>query len=101
MNAGIPKDKLESVPSTSTNILKLKRGRIDLWAYGENVAAWEIKAQGFDPNDYETVYVLNEKELYYAFHKETQNSVIRHLQSALDSLKVEGTYEEILDKYLK
>ena len=80
LNAGVPKENLESVSSTTTNILKLTPGRIDLWAYGENVTAWQIKSQGLDPDDYITVFVLNEKELHYAFHNENEDSLIRNFR---------------------
>ena len=60
-----------------------------------------LKANGFNPADYESVYVLNSKELYFAFHKDTPDSVIEKLQAALDSVKADGEYEKILDRYLK
>lgn len=99
--SGVPEELLESVTSNVTNIPKLNRGRIDLWAYGENVAEWEIKAQGLDPDDFETVYVLDEKELYYALHMDTPNELIGQMQTVLDSLKASGEHQKILDAYLK
>ena len=98
--AGVPKNRLESVALNVTNIMKLKRGRIDLWAYGENVAEWELKAQGMDPEDYETVYVLDEIDLYYVLHKDASNQLVDRMQAVLDSLKTSGEYRKILDKYL-
>ena len=101
VNAGISVDHMERVAETILNIKKMNRGRIDLWAYGENVAMWELKANGFNPADYESVYVLDRKDLYFAFHKGTSDSVIQKLQAALDTLKTDGEYEKILDRYLK
>ncbi len=72
-----------------------------MWGYGENVAKWEIKKNGFNPSAYETVYVLKEKELYYAFHKATSDLLIQKLQGVLDDLKEQGEYQRIMDKYLK
>lgn len=99
--AGISLDHLERVAETPLNIKKLNRGRIDLWAYGENVAMWELKANGFNPADYESVYVLDSKELYFACHKDTPDSVIQKLQAAIDTLKTDGEYEKILNRYLR
>ena len=99
--------KLENLDRTGgTNVLtssinKLKLKRIDLFAYEENVVKWEIKKQGLNPEDYETVYTLKQGELFYAFHKSTPDSLIRQFQNALDVLKKEGIYQKILDKYLK
>ena len=104
INAGIPLKKLDRIGGinvTIQSIRKLNIGRIDAWSYEENVAKWEIKANGFNPNDYEIVYKLKEGKLYYAFHKDTSNSLIQKLQNTLDILKKEGTYQKVLDKYLK
>ncbi len=101
VNAGISVDDMERVPETILNINKLNLGRIDLWAYGDNVAMWELKANGFDPADYELVHVLGRQVLYFAFHKGTSDSVIQKLQAALDALKANKEYEKILDRYLR
>jgi polar amino acid transport system substrate-binding protein len=98
---GIRKKQLDKVAHTKQNIKKLIADRIDLWGYGENVAKWELKANGFDPSDYETVYVLKTKELYFAFHKSTSDELINRLQAILDQIKSEGEYKKILDSYLK
>ena len=99
--AGISLDDMERVAETILNIRKLNRGRIDLWAYDQNVAMWELKANGFNPVDYESVYVLGRKDQYFAFHKGTPDSVVQKLQAALDTLKADGEYEKILDGYLR
>ncbi len=101
INAGISVDDMERVAETILNIKKLNRGRIDLWAYDENVAMWELKANGFNPADYESVYVLGRKEQYFACHIGTSESVTQKLQAVLDSLKADGEYEKILDRYLR
>jgi len=101
VDTGISVDDMERVAETVLNIRKLNRGRIDLWAYGENVAMWELKANGFNPADYESVHVLSRQNLYYAFHKDTSDSVIQKLQAALDTIKADGTYGQILDRYLR
>jgi len=101
ISAGISVDDMERVPKTILNIKKLNRGRIDLWAYDENVAMWELKANGFNPADYESVYVLGSKNQYFACHKGTSDSVIQKLQAALDTLKADGEYEKILDRYVR
>ncbi len=101
INAGISVDDMERVAKTILNIKKLNRGRIDLWAYDENVAMWELKANGFNPADYESVHVLGRKDQYFACHIGTSDFVIQNLQTALDTLKSGGEYEKILDRYLR
>jgi polar amino acid transport system substrate-binding protein len=102
MNAGIEEDSLGRVATTAQNIKKLNLGRIDLWGYGVNVAMWELKAYGLNPGDYELVYTLDaSKELFFAFNKDTPDSVIHELQAALDSIKADGEYQKIVDSYLQ
>ena len=50
VEAGVPLAKLQRVGENIMNIKKLNHGRIDLWAYGEIVAMWDILANGFDPD---------------------------------------------------
>lgn len=83
------------------NVKKLNSGRIDVWIYEESVAQWQLKDMGFNPADYETVYTLSEGDLYYAFHKDTDQGLIDELQKALDDIKADGTYQSIIDKYLR
>ncbi|MCP4752946.1 MAG: ABC transporter substrate-binding protein [Proteobacteria bacterium] len=99
--AGIKKKNIQRVSSNTANIKKLLRGRIDIWIYEESVAKWQIKSAGFNPNDFEVVYVLKKGELFFAFHKETPDSQIDQFQKALDGLKSTKEHETILNKYLK
>lgn len=98
---GVNPKNLQGVSNTVHNIKKLNAGRIDLWGYGEDIAKWELKSNGFDPNDYETVYIMKTKDFYYAFNLKTPQSLINILQKALDQIKEEGDYQKILDTYIK
>ena len=88
-------------------IKMLNAGRIDLWSYGEITAKWLLKSYGFNPEDYEMVYVLSETETHYAFHLDTPDSLIQKFQQTLDELKKQpadggkSEYEKILEKYVK
>jgi polar amino acid transport system substrate-binding protein len=101
VDAGISVDDMERVGETILNIRKMNRGRIDLWAYDENVAMWELKTNGFDPANYESVYELGRRNQYLACHKDTSESMIQELKAAIDTLKADGTYAKILDRYLR
>jgi polar amino acid transport system substrate-binding protein len=94
-------DPLAGVNVTNRSLKKLQSGRIDLWAYEENVAKFSMEAQGFDLDEYETVYILAEGDLYYACHKETPDSVVSQLQQALDGLKARGEYQKVVDAYVE
>ncbi len=107
LEGGMAKDAIDSSSTIEANIKKLKKGRIDLWAYDETVAKWSIKNDGYNTDEFETVYILKEAELYYAFHKSTPDAVINELQNALDELKkapADGglsPYEKIVARYSK
>ena len=98
----IPTENIERVPYPEQNAQKLNIGRIDMWAYGDTVGMWIIKKNGLNPQNFEIIYQLGiPGELYFAFHKETSNELIQGFQIALDELKKEGKYQEVLDRYLK
>ncbi|NQY93468.1 MAG: transporter substrate-binding domain-containing protein [Campylobacteraceae bacterium] len=99
---GVDKNNIESTGGVDAihKLLKmLDRNRFDLFSYEFLVASWEMKKLGFDVNDYEMVYKLSEAQLYFAFHKNTPDSIIVALQKALDELKKEKKYEEVIQKY--
>lgn len=92
--------KIDSTSNNLQNVKKLNSGRIDVWIYQDIVAQWQLKGMGFDPNDYEALYTLEESPIYYAFNKETDQALIDQLQKALDDLKADGTHQSLVDKYL-
>ena len=105
MQAGFELAQFDLVAAAAENVKKLDTGRIDAWVYGESVARWFIKQNGFDPEHYETVYLLQEIELYYAFHRATPDELVQQFQSALDRLKSTAAtgpneYDKIIQRYL-
>lgn len=78
---------------------KLAAGRVDAWAYEENVAYWLLNSEGHNTDGFEVVDVLSESELYYAFHPDTPDQVVDSLQKAIDALS-QKERKAILDEYL-
>jgi ABC-type amino acid transport substrate-binding protein len=101
LEKGVPRNAIDAAPTPEANVLKLRAGRIDMWAYEESVAKWILKNHNIDPSQYETVFTLSQGELYFAFNKQTPDSVLAKLQNALDQIKTDGTFQSILAKYLK
>ncbi|MBF0258059.1 MAG: ABC transporter substrate-binding protein [Desulfamplus sp.] len=104
LDAGLDPKNIDSTGGTNAvlkSIKKMNIGRMDAFAYEESVLKWELKQQGFDVNQYETVYVLKSGELYYAFNSNTSDEIIQKLQQALDDLKKTDEYQKIKDPYLK
>ena len=50
---------------------------------------------GFDTDSFETVYVLKEVDLYYAFNKSIPDNIIKQFQINLEELKSNGEYQKI------
>ncbi len=99
---GIDRKKISAVDgkdSVAFSFNKLEKNQIDLFAYQVDVAAYLAKQEGIDFSKYEIVKVLEEGELYFAFNKNTDNSIIDRWQSALDQIKQDGRFTAIVDKY--
>jgi len=72
LERGIPKKNIHQVAKTRINIDKFNMGRIDVWANSDNGAMWELKSNGFNPADYELVFILDDKyDLCFAISKKT------------------------------
>ncbi len=101
LDKGVPLNNLQQVPNRDSNQHKLHSDRIDL-IVGSLIGHQNYcKDAGYDPKDYESVFVLNKDELFYAFHCQTPDPTIHLLQKALDNLKADGTYQAIVDSYRK
>ncbi len=101
MEKGMTENKIHRVASPSLIVKMLNLGRIDMWAYGKPVALWLIKKDGLNPQDFEIVHQLGVAgDNYFAFHKDTSESIIQRFQEVFNELKKEGKYNAILDKYI-
>ncbi len=99
--AGVPESNLDITSNNDANIKKLDAGRINAWAYVEATAMALLKQAGLNPSDFETVYVLQESPLCYAFNKNTADSKVEAFQKALDAVKAEGEADRIIERYVK
>ncbi len=86
--------------SDDKNIKKLLKGRIDLWPYVKAAGLYNAKKLGQEgmivpiPN-----VVLAKGDLYIAFNKQTDDSIINKWQNALDKLVKNGTVAKIKARY--
>ncbi|MCG8571195.1 MAG: ABC transporter substrate-binding protein, partial [Spirochaetes bacterium] len=101
LSNGVPRLKIRSTVSGENAMRMLIADRGEVWAYGKVVAFWLIKNEGYNPNDFEVVYTLNRSAYYYAFHKDTDLSIITELQTALNSLVKAGRVQQIIDQKKK
>ncbi|MBN1971073.1 MAG: transporter substrate-binding domain-containing protein [Candidatus Delongbacteria bacterium] len=98
---GVPASNLEEVAQPLLNLKKLAIDRVDMVSYEGNVVNWLLTNNDMTPSDYEKVYTLQEGQLYIGFEKNTPDDVINKCQAALDEMKKDGTYNKILQTYMK
>ena len=103
---GVAKQQLQISANADALSRQLHAGRIDLWAYEENVAHWFLRNANLDQDDFESVYLLQQGELWYAFNPQVSDEKIQQLQKALDKLRntpgkfAKTRYDDILINYL-
>lgn len=93
--SGVSADRLRPAINNSSALSMLHAGRVELWAYGEDVAYWLMDEQGLDPAEFESIYTLSEAYLYFALHRHTDEALVGHMQALLDQLRADGTIEAV------
>jgi polar amino acid transport system substrate-binding protein len=74
--------------STPAELLEmLRQDRIDVWAVGEFTGHYEINKAGLDTKQFEQVYTIGEKELYFAFSKDVPDLLIDAFQHAIEAVR--------------
>jgi polar amino acid transport system substrate-binding protein len=106
LNIGVNQSQIIPESNVSANIAGLENGEIDLWACPEDAGRYFTKEVTGNYYSYTVVYQLDNQDLYYAFSKDTPDSVIQSFQRALDAVKQEkdaagiSTHERILGKHI-
>jgi polar amino acid transport system substrate-binding protein len=105
LDKGIKKEDLVLENESKPLIEMLQNGSIDAWARGDRAGIWEINDLGLNASDYKTAYTLGQMDYYYAFNKETSDSLVQSFQEAIDYIKTNkdkngvSDYEKILSRY--
>lgn len=106
LDKGLKKEDVLLELTSKPVIEMLQNGSIDAWAYGDTAGLWLIHESGANASDFRAAYVLGQIDYYYAFNKETPDSLIQSFQQAIDSIKntkdKDGVsdYQKILSKYV-
>lgn len=106
LGSGVDSGQLVYDTNATSLIQKLAHGEIDFWCYPEEVGRFLCEQQTGDYYAFNVVYRFESVDLYYAFNKETPNSVINAFQGAINQLKNEkdangfSTYDMILGQYI-
>lgn len=79
----------------------LSAGRVDAVSYSTDVFNFALRKSGKDPKDYRTIYELKNGLMGFAFHRDTEDAVLAHLQKAIDALSDSNALLTISIKYLE
>lgn len=86
---GYPTELLRPAIDNRSALHMLRRGRVDLWAYSDEVARWIASQEDVDSQQLKAVHTLSESRLYFAVHPDTDPEVVDRLQQALDDVRAE------------
>jgi len=106
LDKGVNKEDLVLAATPMPIIEMLENDSIDAWAYDDVGGIWLINESGADASDFKAAYTLGQTDLYYAFNKETPDSLVLSFQQAIDSINnnkdEDGLteYEKVLNKYV-
>jgi len=99
---GVPESKIFNSAKFKQVLQVVTAGRADMLAYEQNVAAWLMKKNGFQPSNFKVTYVLKESQLYYAFNLSVDDQTISEFQQALDKIISNKDFMNAVEaKYLK
>jgi len=93
---------VDLVTSDSHNTKKLASDRIDMFPIDELAMVSLYKREGMDPASVVKVMKLDELSagLYMAFSRQTDDALVKKIQTALEQVKADGTFEKIRQKYV-
>jgi polar amino acid transport system substrate-binding protein len=106
LDRGVNRENLHLETTSAPIVEMLENGSIDAWAHGDIAGMWLIQQSGVNASDYVSAYVLGETDAYYAFEKETPDSLVQAFQQAIDYIKSNkdkdgvSDYEKIVSKYV-
>lgn len=88
---------LQSISGLERNFEKLDLGRIDLIAHSQDTFNRFISMHGLDPKRYRVYLLLSVDSNYYAFNRDTSDSLVAAFQKAFEA--VSGERKAILARY--
>jgi len=96
---GFKESELHRVSSLIQNVQKLKQNRIDLIAQSEASINGVIIEYGFDPNLYESVYLIMQVQSCFAFNPAVPDTLINKFQSALDQVRLSDEFLKMKEEF--
>lgn len=93
---------LDVGPTYDSSYKKLVDGRVNLVLMGERTYYYMVKKAGINPDFFErTNFKFAESGAWLAFSPDVPDETIEKWQKALDTLKANGVWDEIMDRNFK
>ena len=97
-------NNLELLSGIPTQLRMLRESRVDLIVQANDAVQMMMTGHDMEQSEYAMAYPLGTLDLYFGFHKGTDDSLIELLQDALDRLKepdMDGSspYSRLKDRY--
>lgn len=73
--------------------MKLKAKRIDLFIYEINATDNLLPGYQLDSTDFEPVFLITKKDIYFAFNPDTDTELIEKFQRAFDEVVASSASE--------
>ncbi|MDD5284551.1 MAG: transporter substrate-binding domain-containing protein [Desulfuromonadaceae bacterium] len=99
LNRKFPKERLDRSHDVKTALGRIQERKCELFAYSEASMKHSLKLFGLDAARYVNVFPIAGSPVFFAFHRDTQDSAVKEFQDALNALKKDGTYKKIKEKY--
>lgn len=101
LKAGIDQKHIHEVTKMIQNINKLFARRIDFVVTNDMIFEHTLQKAGYFSKDVEKALIIDDKlNFYFGFNKETDDRIIQKFQQALNQLKQNGKYQELLNQYI-
>ena len=91
---------LVSSPLPVTNVKQLMNGEVQISVFTDITIPEIVKNAGYNMDDLEPVFTVSNTYFYIAVSLGTPLDTVKKWQSALDSLKTDGTFEKIYRSYI-
>jgi polar amino acid transport system substrate-binding protein len=96
---GVKPEAIDQLNSGLGMVKKLASGRVDAIAYSFVTTLSLFQQANINPDDFEIIYVLQQSNMGFAFHNDTDARILELMRKVLDELIIDGTRAKILSKY--
>lgn len=95
-------ENLQTTDDDRLNLRKLMLGRLDLIAIDDSSIGPLLREEGIDPKKLRRVLPIEELSgfLYMAFNKASEPELVQVFRTALETIKENGVYDQIMMRYV-